>query len=303
MARDLDLETLRLLVAVSETGSLNAASRERGISQPAASARVKEFEARWQVAVLHRSTRGSKLTPDGEAVVAWAKELLHSADTMAAAVQTLTSQRQAGVVVAASLTIAEQVLPRWVGELHASRPGLQPVLRVVNSEAVAEEVRAGTVDIGFIESSLLPLGLARATVGHDRLVVVVARGHPWARRSTPLTRHELGEARWVLREPGSGTRTTFEAALSRQPDIALEGSSTAALVGAAVAGVGPAVVSALAVRAELETGRLSAVPTELDLRRPLTAVWRSGERLSEGATLLLSIATRASRDGQNHPPT
>lgn len=103
MSRDLDLETLRLLVAVS---SLNAAAQVRGITQPAASARLKEFEARWQVAVLHRSARGSKLTPDGEAVVAWARELLHCADTMAAAVQALASQRQAGVVVAASLTIA-----------------------------------------------------------------------------------------------------------------------------------------------------------------------------------------------------
>ncbi|HET6563448.1 MAG TPA: LysR family transcriptional regulator [Marmoricola sp.] len=303
MTPDLDLDTLRLVVAVAESGSLNAAARVHGISQPAASARVKEFEARWRVALLHRTPRGSKLTSDGEAVVAWARTLLHAADTMAAAVQALASQRQAGVVVAASLTIAEQVLPRWVGELHVSHPGIQPVLRVVNSQSVAEEVRAGNVDIGFIESSLLPVGMARATVGHDRLEVVVSPDHPWARRSTPLTIHELDAARWVLRESGSGTRTTFEAALRRQPDIAFEGSSTAALVGAAVAGVGPAVVSALAVRAELETGRLRAVPTELDLRRPLTAVWRNGERLNEGASLLLAIATRASRDGRSRAPS
>ncbi|MBM7508142.1 DNA-binding transcriptional LysR family regulator [Nocardioides salarius] len=299
MTRDPDLETLRLLVAVSESTSLNAAARTRGLSQPAASARVKEFEARWQVAILHRSARGSKLTRDGEAAVAWARELLHAADTMVAAMHTLASQRHAAVVVAASLTIAEQLLPRWLGELHVSHPDIQPELRVVNSEAVAAEVRAGNVDIGFIESSLFPVGLARAVVGHDQLEVVVARDHRWARRSTPLTRDELAAARWVLREPGSGTRSTFESALRRQPEIALEGSSTAALIGAAVAGVGPAVASRLAVRAELETGRLRAVPTELDLRRPLTAVWRSGERLSEAASLLLSTATRASDDGRS----
>ena len=302
MTRELDLETLRLLVAVAQSGSLNAAARVRGISQPAASARVKEFEARWQVAVLSRSARGSRLTADGEAVVAWARELLHSADVMAASVQALTEQREAGVAVAASLTIAEQVLPRWLGELHVNRPDLRPTLRVVNSQAVAEEVRAGNVDIGFIESSLLPIGVARATVGHDRLVVVVARDHPWSRRSTPLTVPELARARWVLREPGSGTRSTFEAALQREPGIALEGSSTAALAGAAAAGVGPAVVSALAVRAELETGRLRVVDTELDLRRPLTAIWRQGERLSVGAAGLLAIATRDYSDRHAHQP-
>lgn len=292
MTRDLDLATLRLLVALAQTGSLNAAARERGISQPAASARVREFEARWQVAIVRRSARGSTLTEDGEAVVAWARELLHSADTMAASVQALASERQAGVLVAASLTIAEQLLPRWIGELHVHHPDIQPVLRVVNSRAVAEEVRAGHVDLGFIESSELPLHLARATVGHDRLLVIVARDHRWARRSTALTTDELLKERWVLREPGSGTRTTFESAVRRQPDVALEASSTAALIGAAAAGVGPAVVSALAVRAELETGRLRSVATELDLRRPLTAVWREGERLGEGAGRLLAIASR-----------
>lgn len=302
MTRELDLPTLRLLIAVAQSGSLNAAARARGISQPAASARVQEFEARWQVAVLSRSARGSRLTADGEAVVAWARELLHAADTMAASVQALTSQRQAGVAVAASLTIAEQILPRWLGELHGIRPDLQPTLRVVNSQAVAEEVRAGNVDIGFIESSLLPIGLARTTVGHDRLVVIVARDHPWSRRSTPLTVPELARARWVLRETGSGTRTTFEAALKRRPEIALEGSSTAALVGAAAAGVGPAVVSALAVRVELETGRLRMVPTELDLRRPLTAVWREGERLGTSAAELLAIASRDFHSRQPHQP-
>ncbi|HEY0643003.1 MAG TPA: LysR family transcriptional regulator [Nocardioides sp.] len=302
MTRDLDLQTLRILVVVAEVGSLNGAAQRLGTSQPAVSARIKEFEARWQVAVVHRSARGSRLTPDGEAVVAWARDLLHAADTMAASVQALTTQRHTGVVVAASLTVAEHLLPRWLGELSAEDAALQPVLRVVNSRAVADHVRSGDADIGFIESALMPVDLARATVGHDRLVVAVSRDHAWARRSSPLTRTELEQARWVLREPGSGTRTTFEAALGAQPTIALEASSTAALTGAAVAGVGPAVLSALAVRAEVEGGRLRVVPTVLDLRRPLTAVWRRGERLGAGAARLLSIATLASRQRWEDPP-
>lgn len=100
----------------------------------------------------------------------------------------------------------------------------------------------------------------------------------------------------MLREPGSGTRSTFEGALQAEPQLALEATSTTSLVGAAVAGVGPAVLSALTVRAEVETGRLRVVPTELDLMRPLTAVWRSDERLAEAAADLLLIAVEASRE-------
>ncbi len=179
------------------------------------------------------------MTTDGQAVVSWARTVLHAADTMRASMEALTGQRRAGVTVAASLTVAEYLLPRWLGELHDRRPEVQPVLKVVNSETVADAVRSGRADVGFIESADLPVGLARKVVGRDQLVVVVAPAHPWARRRTPLTLAELRAARWVLRESGSGTRSTFESALRREPEVAMEATSTAALVGAAVAGVGP----------------------------------------------------------------
>lgn len=295
MTPDLDIETLRLLVAVAESGSLSAAARERGISQPAASKRIREFEGRWRLAVVRRSTSGSRLTLDGHAVVSWARTSLHAVDTMRASMSAMSDHRGAGVAVAASLTVAEHLLPTWLGALHTRRPDVQPVLHVVNSETVSSLVRSGSTDIGFIESALLPVGLARKIVGRDRLVVVVSPDHAWARRRTPLQVSELAQSRWVLREQGSGTRSTFETALRLQPDLALEATSTTSLIGAALAGVGPAVVSSRAAVAELETGRLVAVPTELDLMRPLTGIWRRDERLSEVALELLSIAVEAFR--------
>lgn len=235
------------------------------------------------------------MTSDGEAVLAWARTVLHAADTMRASLLAMSQEQAEGVAVAASLTVAEYLLPRWLGELHARWPDVRPRLQVVNSERVVEAVRSGVADIGFIETARMPVDLARKVVGRDRLVVVVSPGHRWARRSTPVTLAELGDERWVLREPGSGTRKTFETAIQRVPEIALEGTSTAALIGAAVAQVGPAVVSARTVVAELETGRLVEVPTSVDLLRPLTAIWRPEERPRRSASDLLSIAVHAMR--------
>lgn len=76
--------------------------------------------------------------------------------------------------------------------------------------------------------------------------------------------------------------------------MALESTSTTALIGAAVAGVGPAVMSARAVTAELETGRLVEVRTHLDLLRPLTAVWRGDVRMPAPVAELLRIAATTS---------
>lgn len=290
-APDLDIETLRLVVAVDETGSLSAAARSRGLSQPSASARVRAFEARWQLSLLDRSPRGSTLTTDGQAVVAWARRVLTETDTMRAGLASLTGGRRGEVHVAASLTIAEFILPRWLGRLRDTME-VHPQLHVVNSDRVADMVRAHLADIGFIESAERAPGLDHRVVGADRLVVVVHPDHPWASRRTPLRPDGLGRAEWVLREEGSGTRGTFEAALGARPTTALQAGSTAALIGAVRAGLGPGVVSERAVAGEIAARQLVAVPTTLDLERPLTAVWRKGARMSSATSALLDVATR-----------
>lgn len=286
---DLDIETLRLVVAVDDAGSLSAAARARGLSQPSASARVRAFEARWQLTLLDRTPRGSRLTTDGQAVVAWARQVLREADTMRSGLASLRGARRGEVSVAASLTIAEYILPRWLGELR-ERLEAHPQLHVVNSDRVADMVRGRLADIGFVETATAAPGLERRVVGTDRLVVVVPPDHAWARRRSPLRPEALAQAEWVLREEGSGTRGTFERALGVAPVVALQAGSTAALLGAARAGLGPAVVSERAVVDEVEAGRLVTVPTSLDLERPLTAVWRKGARLAAATSALLAVA-------------
>jgi DNA-binding transcriptional LysR family regulator len=213
---------------------------------------------------------------------------------MRAGLAALSSDRAAEVSVAASLTVAEFILPRWLGKLHAVMPEVQPRLHVVNSDRVAELVRDGEVDVGFIETAARPVDLAKRVVGSDRLIVVVAPGDPWARHRHPVGTEALLRARWVLREEGSGTRSTFESALRAVPQMAMEASSTTALIGAALAGVGPAVVSARAVLGELETGRLVEVRTDLDLLRPLTAIWLKDVRMPLSVAELLRIAAATS---------
>lgn len=290
-----DLESLRLLVAIADRGSIGAAAEEIGISQPAASKRMRALEARWRLRLLDRSKRGTVVTDDGSAVVSWARRVMHELDVMQTGISALSLERRSGLAVAASLTVAEFMLPRWIGELRTRMPDLHPLLRVVNSEQVAELVRQGEADIGFIETGLLPRDLAVVELGADALSIVTLPTHPWARRSTPVGHAALVDAEYVLREPGSGTRSTFEAALRSEPRVVLEAGSTTALIGAVLAGVGPAVVSTRAVTAYLETGRLVAVPHELDLWRPISAITAPGRRFNEHAGALVAVAQRAVR--------
>lgn len=293
MSRELDLQALRLLVLLEELGSLGAAGRELGVSQPAASACLRAFEARWQLALAERGPRGTRLTADGAAVSSWARDLLHQVDEVRGGLAALSAESMRGGLVlgvAASLTVAEFVLPRWIGELHRSMPEVQLRLQVSNSEAVDHLIRTGQCELGFVESVILPPGLASAVVGSDRLVVVAHASHPCASRREPLAVEELLDNAFVLREQGSGTRETFLRALGTEPSVAMVATSTAALVGAVLAGVGPAVVTPRAVRRNLATGELVEIRHDLDLERPLTAVWRPEHRLGDAATALLAIA-------------
>ncbi|MFF5130576.1 LysR family transcriptional regulator [Streptomyces syringium] len=288
-----DLGALELLLAVARLGSLGRAARELGITQPAASSRVRTMERMLGVALVERSPRGSRLTDAGVLVTDWARRIVEAAEAFDAGAQALRGRRDSRLRVAASMTIAEYLLPGWLIALRTRRPGTAVSLFAGNSSAVAERLLAAEADLGFVEGLAVPPGLDGAVIGHDRLVVVTAPGHPWARRRAPLDAAELAATPLILRERGSGTRQVLDAALASQGGVAeplLELASTTAAKAAVVSGAGPSVLSELAVGEELAARRLVEIPVPgVGLRRDLRAVWPTGHRPTGPARDLLGL--------------
>lgn len=295
MSRFVDLDSLRLLLLLDEHGSLGSAARELGVSQPAVSARLRSLESRYGLSLVRRSARGSTLTEDGKAVTAWARNVMNEVANLEAGIDALSAVRHGDIEIAASLTVAEYFAPRWLGELPRVVPDVHVGLTVVNSSEVVSMVRDNRVALGFIESSMAVPDLRQRKVGTDRVVVVVSPEHRWARAKAPISVTELRATPLVVRERGSGTRETFERALGAPPSVVLAASTTNVIVGAALNGVGPAVVSEVAVRRAVLDGQLVEVPVDLDLHRTLRAVWRRGERLHSPFSDLLTIAARQAR--------
>ncbi len=151
------LGALELFVAVARYGSIGAAARHAGISQQAASARLRAMEAQVGTVLLDRDPRGSRLTPAGALLVDWAAPLLAQAGELDSGIASLRRARDAQLRVAASLTIAEHLLPAWLVALRDEyeRAGAQPAditLLAANSEAVAAMVAEHGVDLGFVEA-------------------------------------------------------------------------------------------------------------------------------------------------------
>ncbi|NUO96576.1 MAG: LysR family transcriptional regulator [Nonomuraea sp.] len=290
-----DLDSLKLLVDVGVLGSLGQAAKAAGMAQPSASKRVAMLERRLGLPLLERTPRGSTLTAEGKMVAGWASQVLAAAEELMRAVEAVRHAEAAQLRVASSMTVAEYLVPRWLGELQNREPEIQVGLDVVNSSDVAARVLAEEVELGFVEGPSVPEGLDSRVVGTDRLVVVVAPGHPWARRRTVLRGAELAATPLVVREPGSGTRETLDVAFRslHRASPRLELGSNSAVKGAAQAGAAPAVLSGYAVEADLATGRLVEIPLAgINLVRSLRAVWRRGRALTGPAATLLAIASR-----------
>lgn len=299
-----NLQALSLFVAVVDEGGLGAGARRLGMYQPNASRMIGQLEAQAGMPLLDRNPRGSRPTSAGLLYAAHARELLEAADDFAAWLRHSRDGDTLDLQVGASMTIAEHLMPAWLTDLRRTSPRVRVDLRVLNSTQVLEQIRGGQLQLGFIETPHVPRWVHARTLREDELVLVVSPDHSWAKRgersggSEPVPLEELAATPLVVREGGSGTRDAFEElvpAAARTPPVQ-ELSSNAAVRVAVASGAGPAVLSMLAVRAQLETGQLCRVPVAgARLRRPLTAVWKGPRTLTGPAADLVAVATGAGR--------
>ncbi|HEX4829528.1 MAG TPA: LysR family transcriptional regulator [Trebonia sp.] len=300
-----DIDALRALREIGRHGSIAAAAPVLGVSQQALSARMRTLERVMELQLLIRTPSGSQLTEQGTLVLRWAEDVLDAADRLEAGVQSIRTGITHRLAIAGSQTTSEYLVPHWLVGLRVADEalGVPPTvveLIVTNSTGVIDMVRADRASLGVIETPHLPPDLVRAHLREDELLVVAAPGHRWALARRPISQQELAATPLVTREAGSGTRDTLTDYLATldppraAAPPAVELGTTAAVRSAIAAGVGPGVLSRLAVRDDLVLGRLVAI--ELagpPLIRVFTAVWRYDRPLSPEGMRFLAVAQAA----------
>ena len=274
------LEQLRIFVAVAERQHVTRAAEALNLAQSAASAAIASLESRHGTKLFHRVGRHIELTVAGRAFLEEARAVLARAAAAELMLAEFGGLLRGSLSVCASQTIAGYWLPRHLAAYRQAYPGIELSLTIGNTAQVAAAVNEGTAELGFVEGAVSSPALLSEVVARDRLVLVVGADHAWAGR-----RHagfaDLIETAWVLREPGSGTRSVFEAALAeagmtQRLSVALELPSNEAVRAAVEAGAGATVISASVAASSLEAGLLHRV--ELDLPDRAFVVLRHRER-------------------------
>ncbi len=255
------LEQLRIFVAVAEREHLTQAAAVLHLTPSAVSSAIRVLEDRYGAALFHRVGRRIEMTPGGREFLPTARATLASAKAAELALSELGSGARGSLVVHASQTIASYWVAPFLARYHDVHPRVDLRLEIGNTLSVTQAVLEGVAEIGFIEGAIDEPALAVQTVAHDRLIVVVAPGHPWADGRT-VRSYDIATARWIMREEGSGTRSVFEEALRARDvdpaalEIALVLPSNEAVRSAVRSGPFATVMSELVAAPDLQAGRL-----------------------------------------------
>ncbi|OKL44745.1 LysR substrate-binding domain-containing protein [Pseudovibrio exalbescens] len=271
------LKQLAVFDAVASSGSVSQAADKLALTQSAASMALSQLEKTLGRPLFERQGRGLVLTHWGHWLRPRAKQLLFDAKEIELGFydQHLISGE---ISVGASQTGAEHLVPDLISNLDREFPELRINVEVHNTEKVTQGVREFRYDLGIIEGRCDDSRLQQDIWCHDHLVIVASKHHPYAAyERVSLT--QLEQAKWVLREPGSGTRAIFDAALFGvidDLDVWREYEHVPVLRSLIANGPYISCLPYLDVIKFIESGEFVALNVpEIQIERPLSFVWRT----------------------------
>jgi DNA-binding transcriptional LysR family regulator len=269
---------LQVFHAVAKHLSFTKAAEALFMTQPAVTFQIRQLEEHFNTRLFDRTHGRISLTAAGQLALEYAERILGASAELDTRLQEMSGQLGGALLIGASTTIADYLLPRVLGAYKARFPAVVPRLFVANSEAVQNRVAERSLDIGFIEGdSHLPL-LVTDVCCEDELQVTCAPSHPLAKLKS-ATPESLTHYPNISREPGSGTREVVDNYLQTAgvaPDAlqrVMELGSPEALKGLVATGLGFAIMSRATVVNEIRLGQLVQIPLVPRLIRNMSVVY------------------------------
>ncbi|PEZ80478.1 MULTISPECIES: LysR family transcriptional regulator [Bacillaceae] len=271
------LENLKMFCLVVDEGSISQAARLSFLSQPAVTRQIHQLENYYNTLLFDREEGRLRVTEAGKLLYPFAKAIVNDFNHSKEVIQQSTGKYNANLIVGASLTIGEYLLPSLLGRFKKQQPEIKVTLTIKNTPRVLEDLSNDVIDLALVEGLVENSDFIVEKFAEDELILVCPSDHPWKDRKE-IQLEELGNERMIWRESISGTRLIVENMLREHGVLAkiesyMEIGSTQAIKSAVEAGLGISILPRLTVARELEQGFLrEVVISRIDITRNLWLV-------------------------------
>jgi len=294
----MNIKKLELFVAIATTGSFSKGAEAACITQSTASQHIAALEDRCGVRLFDRTARGVMTTEAGKILLAHARRVIKSLKETEQAILQFRQAEGVELCVGGSTIPGTFLLPQAIAALRTSDPGISVKVEIGDSREILASLLEEHIEIGIIGTMTDDTHCAVETLGHDEILLVVRKGHPWCGRGA-IELAELVTEPIIMREKGSGTNDVVEAALKQHGikhsdlQICTTISSSEAMKQAVLVGCGVAFISELAIREELRNGELVSIDLAgVDIQRTFSLVHRKGRTLSPAAAVFSQVLRR-----------
>lgn len=257
----MDDHKLKVFCTVAETKSFSKTSEIIHLTQPAVSLQIQALEEVYETKLFDRSSATVTLTPAGEVLYKYAKEILALYASAEKVIGKLTGLVKGSITIGATLNMGNYLLPSVITDFRKTHPKMKIHLLVGNSKRVVELLNSGNIDIGLVDGDVVRQRMVVKKLISDELLVIVSPNHPWAKKKE-VSVSDLVKEPFILREAGSGTRQAIEKFLNRH-GITLQDMKISTVLGSPEAikdavenGLGVSIISRWAVRKENKYGTL-----------------------------------------------
>jgi len=286
---------LQVFHSVAKHLSFTKAAEALHMTQPAVTFQVRQLEEYFNTRLFDRTHNRISLTEAGKRVYEIGGRIFELYAEMDHAIKELTGEVSGVLIIGASTTIAEYMLPALLGDFKSKYPDVNVRLKVSNTEGIVSMVESNVIDLGVVEAPVANKNLAVELCKKDQLVAIVSPNHPLANKEK-LSVEDLTANPYICREEGSGTREVINeymqdvGASPTELDIIMELGSPEAIKGAVEAGIGIAVLSKATLIKELKLGTLVAIPLDPPLERPFSFVHQKQKFRQRAMEELLEFA-------------
>lgn len=286
---------LQVFHTVARLLSFTKAADELHMTQPAVTFQVRQLEEQFNTRLFDRTHNRISLTDAGHRVFESAGKIFQLYAEMDNSVRELTGDISGILILGASTTIAEYMLPVLLGDFKEKFPDVVIRLKVANTDGIVSQVENNMIDLGVVEAPVSNKNLVVEKCRMDELVLIVHPNHELAKEKV-VSLAEVTKYPFICREEGSGTREvmleSMHAAGIENADlsVSMELGSLEAIKGAVEANMGVSVLSSATIAKELKLGTLVAVKLDPPLTRPFSFVHQKQKFRVRAMDELLSFA-------------